>query len=143
MLKKYEASTLILRVILGITFFVHGLVKFQGGIENIVGWFESIGLPGFLAYGVALVEMIGGAALVLGLGSRIVSALLALLMIGATVKVKLAAGFLGNGQMAGYELDLALMAMAVFIAINGSKMFALDQIIFKGQQTDSTSLSRN
>lgn len=143
MLKKYEASTLILRVILGITFFVHGLVKFQGGIENIVGWFESIGLPGFLAYGVALVEMIGGALLVLGLGSRIVSALLALLMIGATVKVKLAAGFLGNGQMAGYELDLALMAMAVFIAINGSKMFALDQIIFKGQQTDSTSLSRN
>lgn len=143
MLKKYEASTLILRVILGITFFVHGLVKFQGGIENIVGWFESIGLPGFLAYGVALVEMIGGAALVIGLGSRIVSALLALLMIGATVKVKLAAGFLGNGQMAGYELDLALMAMAVFIAINGSKMFALDQIIFKGQQTDSTSLSRN
>lgn len=143
MLKKYEASTLILRVILGMTFFVHGLVKFQGGIENIVGWFESIGLPGFLAYGVALVEMIGGAALVLGLGSRIVSALLALLMIGATVKVKLAVGFLGNGQMAGYELDLALMAMAVFIAINGSKMFALDQIIFKGQQTDSPSISRN
>jgi putative oxidoreductase len=143
MLKKYEASTLILRVILGITFFVHGLVKFQGGIENIVGWFDSIGLPGFFAYGVALVEMVGGAALVLGLGSRIVSALLALLMIGATVKVKLAAGFLGNGQMAGYELDLALMAMAVFIAINGSKMFALDQVIFKGQQTDSTSLSRN
>lgn len=143
MLKKYEASTLILRVILGITFFVHGLVKFQGGIENTVGWFDSIGLPGFLAYGVALVEMIGGALLVLGLGSRIVSALLTLLMIGATVKVKLAAGFLGNGQMAGYELDLALMAMAVFIAINGSKMFALDQIIFKGQQTDSTSLSRN
>jgi putative oxidoreductase len=143
MLKKYEASTLILRVILGVTFFVHGLVKFQGGIENIVGWFESIGLPGFLAYGVALVEMIGGAALVLGLGSRIVSALLGLLMIGATNKVKLAIGFLGNGQMAGYELDLALMAMAVFIAINGSKMFALDQIIFKGQRTDSTSLTRN
>ena len=143
MLKKYEASTLILRVILGITFFVHGLVKFQGGIENIVGWFDSIGLPGFLAYGVAIVEMIGGAALVLGLGSRIVSALLALLMIGATVKVKLAGGFLGNGQGAGYELDLALLAMAVFIAINGSKMFALDQVFFKGQQTDSTSLSRN
>src|SRR4051794_40003098 len=129
---KFEASTLLLRVMLGITFFVHGLVKFQGGIENIVGWFDSIGLPGFLAYGVALVEMIGGAALILGLGSRIVSGLLALLMIGATIKVKLSVGFLGNGQMAGYELDLALLVMAVFIAINGSKMFALDQLIFKG-----------
>ncbi|MDR7236762.1 DoxX family protein [Neobacillus drentensis] len=140
---KFEASTLILRVILGITFFVHGLVKFQGGIENIVGWFDSIGLPGFLAYGVATVEMIGGAALVLGLGSRIVSGLLALLMIGATVKVKLSVGFLGNGQMAGYELDLALLAMAVFIAINGSKMFALDQLISKGQKEETTSFSKS
>jgi putative oxidoreductase len=143
MSNKFEASTLILRVMLGITFFVHGFVKFQGGIENIVGWFDSIGLPGFLAYGVASVEMIGGAALVLGLGSRIVSALLALLMIGATVKVKLAGGFLGNGQMAGYELDLALLAMAVFIAINGSKMFALDQIIFKGQKKETSSFLKN
>ncbi|MBT2737701.1 DoxX family protein [Bacillus sp. ISL-7] len=142
MLNKFEASTLILRVMLGITFFVHGLVKFQGGIENIVGWFDSIGLPGALAYVVASVEMIGGAALILGLGSRIVSALLALLMIGATIKVKLAIGFLGNGQMAGYELDLALLAMAVFIAINGSKMFALDQLIFKSQK-ETTSISKS
>ncbi|MCL6572942.1 MAG: DoxX family protein [Bacillus sp. (in: Bacteria)] len=140
MLKKYEASTVILRVMLGITFFVHGLVKFQEGIENIVGWFEAIGLPGFLAYGVASVEVIGGLALILGLGSRIVSAILALLMIGATVKVKLAGGFLGDGQGAGYELDLALLVMAVFIAINGSKMFALDQIILNGQKKETTSI---
>jgi putative oxidoreductase len=142
MIKKFEVSTLIIRVMLGITFFVHGLVKFQGGIENIVGWFESIGLPGFLAYGVATVEMIGGVALILGLGSRIVSVLLSLLMIGAIVKVKLAVGFLGNGQMAGYELDLALLAMALFLAINGSQMFALDQLIFKGHKEETTSLSR-
>jgi putative oxidoreductase len=140
MLKKYEASTVILRLILGITFFVHGLVKFQGGIENIVGWFEAIGLPGFLAYGVASVEVIGGLLLILGLGSRIVSAILALLLIGATVKVKLAVGFLGDGQGAGFELDLALLAMAVVIAINGSKMFALDQIIFKEKKAETTSL---
>jgi putative oxidoreductase len=143
MLKKFEVSILIIRVMLGITFFVHGLVKFQGGIGNIVGWFDSIGLPGFLAYGVASVEMIGGAALVIGLGTRIVSALLALLMIGATIKVKLAIGFLGNGQMAGYELDLALLAMAVVIAINGSKLLTVDQIIFKGQREDTTTLSKS
>jgi putative oxidoreductase len=139
MLKKYEASTLILRVMLGITFFVHGLAKFHGGIENIVGWFNSLGLPGFLAYVVALIETIGGIALILGLGSRIVSAILALLLIGATLKVKLAVGFLGNGQMAGYELDLALLVMSVFISINGSKMLALDQILFKGQKTETQS----
>lgn len=129
MKNKFEVSTLILRVILGVIFFIHGLVKFQGGIENISGWFESIGLPGALAYIVASVEMVGGLAVVIGLGTRIVSVLLSLVMIGAIIKVKLAVGFLGNGQMAGYELDLAFLAMAVVIAINGSNIFALDHLI--------------
>ena len=134
-MKNYEIGALVLRVVLGITFFIHGLAKFQGGIENTVGWFASIGLPGVLAYAVASVELVGGILLIIGLGSRVVSAILALLMIGATLKVKLAIGFLGNGQMAGYELDLALLAMAVFIAINGSKMFAVDQVVFKQKES--------
>lgn len=139
-MKKIEVSTLILRLVLGVTFFVHGLVKFQGGIENIVGWFDSIGLPGGLAYGVALLEMVGGIALFVGLGSRIVSALFVLLMLGATVTAKLAGGFLGNGQGAGWELDLALLVIALFIAINDSKMFALDKVFFKGQNNQTQSL---
>ncbi len=97
----------------------------------------SIGLPSFLAYVVSFIELAGGIALILGLGTRIVSALLALIMIGATFKVKLAAGFLGNGQGAGYELDLALLVMAIFILINGSKLYALDQIFFKSQNQNS------
>ncbi|WHX98307.1 DoxX family protein [Neobacillus sp. DY30] len=139
-MKKIEVSTFVLRLVLGVTFFIHGLVKFQGGIENIVGWFDSIGLPGVLAYGVALLEMVGGLALIVGLGSRIVSALFVLLMLGAIVKAKLAGGFLGNGQGAGWELDLALLAIALFIAINDSKMFALDKVFFKGQNNQTQSL---
>ena len=111
MFLKNEVGALILRVVLGITFFVHGFVKFQGGIENQVGWFSSIGLPGFLAYVVAIIELVGGFALFIGFGTKIVSVLLAILMIGATVKVRLPLGFLGNGQMAGYELDVALLAI--------------------------------
>lgn len=139
MLGKNEIGALILRVTLGILFFIHGLVKFQGGIENIVGWFESIGLPGFMAYGVALVELIGGIALIIGLGTRLVSALLALLMIGATLKVKLSVGLLGNGQAAGYELDLAFLAMAVYLVINGSRALSVSQLIF---QKDSNEFKR-
>jgi putative oxidoreductase len=143
MSNKFEVSTLILRVVLGLTFFVHGLVKFQGGIENTVGWFASIGLPGALAYAVAILELVGGIALIVGLGSRVISGLMALLMLGATLKVKLAGGFLGAGQGAGYELDLALMAMAVVIAINGSKLFALDQVVFKKQKGAVSAATEN
>ncbi|MFC0273401.1 DoxX family protein [Metabacillus herbersteinensis] len=127
---KTELGALILRVTLGVLFFIHGLVKFQGGIHNIVGWFDSIGLPEFMAYGVALIEMVGGIALIIGLATRLISALFALLMIGATLKVKLSVGLLGNGQMAGYELDLAFLAMAVYLVINGSKVLSVSQLIF-------------
>lgn len=140
MQNKYELGSLIIRVVLGITFFIHGLVKFQDGVGNTAGWFESIGLPGFLAYGVAVVELIGGIMLVLGLFSRIVSLLFAVVMVGAIVKVKLSIGFLGNGQMAGYELDLAFLAMAVMLAITGSKALALDQLIVKGKENTTTTI---
>ncbi len=141
MKNNYELGALLLRLVLGMSFFIHGLSKFQGGIENTVGWFESIGLPGFLAYAAALIEVAGGIALVLGLLTRLVSVLFVLLMAGAIVKVKLAAGFLGNGQMAGYELDLAFLAMAVSLAITGSKAYALDLFIFKEKKTEKNTLA--
>jgi putative oxidoreductase len=134
---KNEIGALILRLTLGAIFFIHGVVKFQGGIENTAGWFESLGLPGVTAYGVALLEIIGGILLIIGLATRLVAALFALLMIGATVKVKLAIGFLGNGQMAGYELDLAFLAIAVYLVINGSKVFSLSKLIFHRDSTNA------
>lgn len=133
---KNDIGALILRVTLGAIFLAHGIVKFQGGIENIVGWFSSIGLPGFMAYGVALFEIIGGIALIIGLGTRIISALFSLLMIGAILKVKLSVGLLGNGQMAGYELDLAFLAMAVYLVITDSKLLSINQL-FNQQDSDN------
>ena len=129
-MNKLGLSTFLLRIVLGISFFVHGLVKFQGGIENTVGWFESIGIPGFLAYVVGAVELVGGIALILGLGTRIVSALLTLIMVGAILKAKLAIGFLGTAEMAGYELDLAFLVIALFLAVNGSKLWSVDEAVF-------------
>jgi len=129
-MNKLSLTTFLLRIVLGISFFVHGFVKFQGGIENTVGWFDSIGIPGFLAYVVASVELVGGAALILGLGTRIISTLLALIMVGAILKSKLAIGFLGTPDMAGYELDLAFLAIAIFLAVNGSKLWSVDEAVF-------------
>ncbi|MFJ5758912.1 DoxX family protein [Neobacillus sp. NPDC093182] len=137
---KTEIGAFILRITLGAIFFIHGVVKFQGGIENTAGWFESLGLPGVTAYGVALLEIIGGILLIVGLATRLVAALFALLMIGATVKVKLAIGLLGNGQMAGYELDLAFLAIAVYLVINGSKLFSLSKLLFQRDSTNAKAM---
>ncbi|WP_044748879.1 DoxX family protein [Bacillus alveayuensis] len=129
MVNKQDFGGLILRITLGIIFLVHGIVKFQSGIDNIAGWFSSIGLPGLMAYGVALLEVVGGIALILGIGTRVVSVLFALLMVGAIVKVKLAAGFLGNGEMAGWEFDLALLAMSIYLVLSEQQPLSVDRWI--------------
>jgi putative oxidoreductase len=119
--KNAEIGALILRVVLGITFFLHGFSKFQGGIDNTVGFFSSMGIPGFMAYVVAVIEVVGGMAVILGLGTRIISALLAFIMLGAILIVKLSSGFMG-----GYELDVVLLAMAIYLFLNGSSLLSID-----------------
>ena len=102
MRSSHQFGGLILRLILGVTFFVHGVVKFRDGIGNVSAWFNSIGIPGYMAYVVALIELIGGLALIFGIGTRIVSALLAIVLLVATFKVKLDVGFFrkrSNGRI--------------------------------------------
>jgi putative oxidoreductase len=128
MSNRNEIGTLLLRVVLGIVFLAHGVSKFQGGIGNTAGWFESIGIPGFLAYAVGTIEVVGGIALILGLGTRVVSLLLGIIMLGAIFTVNLPVGFLE-----GYVLDLVLLVLAVHLVLNGSKLLSLEQVIYKGK----------
>jgi putative oxidoreductase len=81
----------------------------------------------------------GGIALIIGLGTRFVSVLYAVLMIGAILKVKLSVGLLGNGQMAGYELDLAFLAISLYFAITGSSLFSISALF---NQKDSNKLKK-
>lgn len=134
MSKKLEVGVFILRLVTGLVFLVHGLDKYQNGLGNIADWFASIGLPGFLAYIVGTAELFGGILIMLGLGTRVIAWLLAVIMVGAIVKVKLAVGFMGNGQMAGYEFDLILLAATVCLGIGGAGQFALDRLFGKAQK---------
>lgn len=131
MRNSQEIGSLLLRTVLGITFFVHGLSKFQGGIDNIGVWFHSMGIPSFMAYVVATIELVGGIAILLGLGTRIVSAFYVLIMAGAILFVKLPAGLTGNGKMPGYEFELSLMVIALYLVLNGSRFLSIDSILVK------------
>ncbi|OZM55939.1 oxidoreductase [Lottiidibacillus patelloidae] len=125
MKNNYEISLLVIRLVLGVTFVLHGIAKFEMGLTNVAGWFESIGLFGSLAYVVAFIELFGGIALILGLGTRVAAFITGSVMVGAIVTAKLSAGFLG-----GYELDIALLAMAIALVVSGSRMFAMESKLF-------------
>ncbi len=124
--KTGEIGAVILRLVLGFTFFMHGFDKFQGGIENTAGFFSSIGLPGFMAYIVGGIEVVGGLALIIGVGTRVISAIFAVIMLGAILMVKI-----GNGFLGGYELDIVLMAVAIYLFFKGNTILSIDSMLPK------------
>ncbi|WP_411349398.1 DoxX family protein [Paenibacillus sp. WLX2291] len=130
MMKVTVVST-IMRVVLGILFLAHGISKFQMTMAGVSGWFQSVGIPGFLAYIVSPIELVGGILLIIGLFTRYVSILLIIVLLGAIFTVKLSAGLMGNGQMAGYELDLSFILVALYLAVSNNTGWSLDQLLFR------------
>jgi putative oxidoreductase len=119
-----------LRVVIGVVFLMHGLGKLVGppfagvGIDGTIGFFTQLGIPmaSVAAWGVGLVETLGGLALILGAGLPIVPLLLAIDMTVAVLalKFKLHKGFAG-----GYELELTLLAGAVCLMLAGPGILAV------------------
>lgn len=132
-LNRYRTlAPFILRVVIGIIFLVHGLEKFGllggPGLGGVSGFFGSIGIPAapLMAFVVAVVETLGGLALILGLGTRIASILLAIIMLVAIFAAKLSQGT-GLTGPGGFELDLALLAGLLALLLLGSGPAALEQ----------------
>ena len=74
---------LILRVSIGGMMLCHGVHKIFGGVAGIVDVFEGRGLPGFIAYGVYIGEVIASIALIFGYYTRAAAVLLAFTMVTA------------------------------------------------------------
>ena len=121
-----------LRFSLGVIFIAHGLQKAYGlfagsGIKNFSNMLSSIGFvpPLLWAYLAAYLELIGGFCLLIGLGTRIFSGLLFILIAIAAVTVHLRNGFfLMNG---GVEYTFIIAAMCLSLAILGSGKFGLNK----------------
>jgi uncharacterized membrane protein YphA (DoxX/SURF4 family) len=99
------------------------------GLGNVEAWFTSLGVPGFVAYVVTVIELVGGIMLILGLFTRYVSALFVIVLIGAIMTAKLSVGLLGNGQMAGYELDLGFILISLYLIVAERTPLSVDSLI--------------
>ena len=77
-------ATFILRIGLGTVFIAHGLLMvFVVTLPGAAQFFESAGFPGWLAYPVAFLEIGGGALLIAGIATRIVSVIFIPILLGA------------------------------------------------------------
>ena len=107
----------LLRVSLGVMTLAHGFLKiFVFTIPGTVGYFESLSLPGMLAYAVIAAELAGGLALILGVQTRLVALALVPVLIGATL-AHAGNGWLFSNPNGGWEFPafwtLALVAQAM------------------------------
>jgi len=94
-------------------------------------WFESLSIPfpGFTAYLVSGIEIIGIALLVLGLFTRQISVFLGFIMLGAIFFVHAPNGFSVAGN--GIEIPLYYFLFLLLLASFGAGKYSLDKILFK------------
>lgn len=127
--ERLSAGVALLRVIIGTVFVAHGAQKlFVFGLTGVTEAFGGMGIPlaGVMAPAVALVELLGGFALIIGLLTRLAGLGLAITMLGAITLVHLPAGFfLPNGV----EFALALFASAAALALIGPGEYSVDAVL--------------
>lgn len=117
----------LLRVALGVVFLAHGLLKvLVFTVPGTVGYFQSLGLPGVLAYAVIVAEVFGGVALLAGYRTRTVAAALSAIGFGSIL------GHAGNGWLftnagGGWEYPLLLGVVTAALALMGPGAFAVDR----------------
>jgi putative oxidoreductase len=108
----------VLRVALGIMFIAHSVLLkyFTFTLAGTAQYFDSLGLPGSLAYVVFALEAIGGVLLVLNIATRWVALALVPVLIGA-VWVHLGNGWVFSAPNGGWEYPLFLIVISVVVAL--------------------------
>lgn len=123
--RSYQYAALVLRVGLGVMFIAHGLLKvLVFTLPGTAGFFESVGLPGWLAYPVAVVEIAGGALLVAGLHTRWVATGLVPVLLGAWF-VHAGNGWVFSNPNGGWEYPAFLALASLALALLGNGAYAL------------------
>lgn len=114
----------LIRVSLGIMWIAHALLKlFVFTLPGTAQFFASIGYPGFLAYPVFAVELLGGLALLLGVYARQVSLALVPVM-AVAASVHFGNGWVHTSPNGGWEYPVFLTVASVALWLLGDGAYA-------------------
>jgi putative oxidoreductase len=127
-----DLGLLVGRVVLGVTFVVHGWQKWSAGIGGTQEGFAGMGVPLADAAAVALasLELVGGALLVLGALTTVVAPLLGVGMLGAAWYAHRDAFLVSDG---GSEFVLVLAATSFLLALVGPGRWSVDALAARGR----------
>lgn len=126
MIKSDDTGKLVLRLSVGILVLMHGLFKLSSGVGGIAGMLAAHGVPGILAYGSYVGEIIGPLLLILGFYSRLGGLLIAVNMTVVLLLAPVGHQSSLNGQ-GGWTLELQGMFLfsALAVSFMGAGRFSL------------------
>ncbi len=101
-----RAGLLLLRWTLALLMILHGVAKVTGGVGGIEGMLVAKGLPGFIAYGAYLGELVGPLMLLIGGAWILPGALLIVVNMVFAVALAHMGHFLQLTNSGGWRLEL-------------------------------------
>jgi putative oxidoreductase len=118
-------AALLLRLSLGVMFIAHAALKyFVFTLPGTAQFFQSLGLPGSLAYVTFFAELIGGVLILSGIYARWVALALVPILLGATW-AHAGNGWLFTAPNGGWEYPAFLTLTAIAFAMIGDGKYAL------------------
>ena len=142
--KLQRWSLLPLRFIVGYGFIAHGLAKLIRGPDNFAAVLQALGIPQphLMSWITIIIELAGGAAILLGAFVGFAILPMAAVLVTAMLTVHLPYGFSSIKLQAitahgpqfgppGYEVDLLYLACMATLALAGTGPLAIDGLIRK------------
>jgi putative oxidoreductase len=137
-----DTAALILRVLLGVVFFPHGMQKLFGlfggyGFSGTYGFFTgSMGIPALFAVLAILAEGLGCLGLLSGFLTRVSAFGIGTNMVVAVLMIHHKFGFFmnwdGKQPGEGIEYHILVIAIALALIIKGGGKWSVDRVIAKG-----------
>ena len=134
-----DFTVTIVRLVLGVVFFVHGAQKMLGwfggyGFTGTMGFFtQQMHIPAPFAFLAICAEFFGGLGLIVGLLSRIAAFGIMCNMLVAIAAVHVHNGFFMNwtGQQKGegFEYHLVTLAALLVVLVKGAGAFSIDRAL--------------
>jgi putative oxidoreductase len=134
-----DVTTLVIRVMLGVVFFPHGMQKLLGwfggyGFTGTMGFFTGqLHVPALFAFLAIMAEGLGSLGLITGLMTRVAAFGIGVNMVVAVYMLHWQNGFFmnwfGNQKGEGFEFHLLVIAMAVALMIKGGGALSVDRAL--------------
>lgn len=108
----------LIRVMLGITFCIHGTQKILGGFEDPVNMMLMLNLPSILGVALSIFEFIGGILIIFGILTNYISIGFIVISIGALFTVHIKEGYMASE----FVLTLLIMNISIILSYKWKKL---------------------